>query len=66
MYGEIQNMTMEDINEFFNNNIKGLDYSISVIGNKKDLDMKALTRLGEVQEMDIDYLFNYKETEIKQ
>ncbi|MGI9531401.1 M16 family metallopeptidase [Lutimonas sp.] len=66
MYREIQNMTMEDVNEFFNDNIKGKSYSVSVIGNKNDLDMKALAKLGEVHEMDIDYLFNYQETEVKQ
>ena len=66
MYKEIQNMTMADVSNFFESNIKGQDYSVSVIGNKKDLDMKALAKLGKVREMDIDYLFNYKETEVKQ
>ena len=37
-----------------------------VIGNKKDIDFSALGKLGEIQEMDIDYLFNYeKNKEIK-
>ncbi|GAL77673.1 hypothetical protein JCM19274_5386 [Algibacter lectus] len=34
-----------------------------VIGNKKDIDFKALKELGKVQEMDVDYLFNYEKTE---
>ncbi|GAB1309222.1 insulinase family protein [Urechidicola sp. KH5] len=66
MYNTIQNMTMKDMSNFFNDNIKGQKYSVSVIGNKKDLDMKALEKLGTVHEMDIDYLFNYKEEEVKQ
>ena len=66
MYKEIQNMTMADVSNFFATNIKGQDYSVSVIGNKKDLDMKSLEKLGEVHELDIDYLFNYQTTEIKQ
>lgn len=66
MYEIIQNMTMQDISDFFSNNVKGQDYSVSVIGNKKDLDMKALEKLGTVNEMDIDYLFNYKELDVKQ
>ncbi len=66
MYNEIQNMTMKDIGNFFDTNVKGQDYSVSVIGNKKDLDMKTLSKLGEVHEMNIDYLFNYKEIEVKQ
>ena len=66
MYNEIQNMTMADVSEFFANNIKGHDYSVSVIGNEDDMDMEALKKLGEVHIMDIDYLFNYKETAVKQ
>ena len=66
MYNEIQNMTMDDISSFFNENVKGQNYSVSVIGNKKDLDLKSLAKLGKVREMDIDYLFNYQETEVKQ
>ena len=66
MYEQIKKMTMGDVNSFFNENVKGKDYSISVIGNKNDLDLKALTKLGQVHEMDVDYLFNYKEVEVKQ
>jgi hypothetical protein len=45
---------------FFNNNIKGQDYNVMVIGNKEDVDMQSLSKLGEVEELDIDYLFNYE------
>jgi len=66
IYNEIQNMTMEDLSNFFNENVKGKNYSVAVIGNKNDMDMKALSKLGQVHEMDVDYLFNYKEVEVKQ
>nr|WP_321223451.1 insulinase family protein [uncultured Psychroserpens sp.] len=61
MYNTIKNMTMDDLREFFNTNIKGENYNVMVIGNKKDIDFKALEKLGKVQEMDIDYLFNYEQ-----
>ncbi len=60
MYETIKGMTMEDLKVFFNENIKGENYNIMVIGNKKDVDMKALSKLGDVKEMDVDYLFNYE------
>lgn len=66
IYNEIQNMTMADLSNFFNENVKGKNYSVAVIGNKNDMDMKALSKLGQVHEMDVDYLFNYKEVEVKQ
>ncbi len=66
MYNTIKNMTMDDLNDFFNENIKGENYNVMVIGNKKDVDLNALSKLGQVQEMDIDYLFNYeKDQEVK-
>ncbi|WP_158850032.1 M16 family metallopeptidase [Algibacter sp. L1A34] len=63
MYNTIKDMTIEDLRDFFNNNIKGEQYNVMVIGNKKDIDFKALEALGKVQEMDVDYLFNYEKSE---
>ena len=60
MYDTIKNMTLADLKEFFDANIKGETYDIMVIGNKNDVDMKALSKLGVITEMDIDYLFNYE------
>lgn len=66
IYNEIQNMTLEDVSNFFKNNVKGQDYSVSVIGNEDDMDMEALEKLGEVHIMDVDYLFNYRAENVKQ
>ncbi|MBT8266940.1 MAG: insulinase family protein [Bacteroidia bacterium] len=63
MYNAIKNMTIDDLRTFFNTNIKGENYNIMVIGNKNDIDMQALKKLGDIQEMDIDYLFNYEKPE---
>ncbi|WP_397362782.1 M16 family metallopeptidase [Olleya sp. R77988] len=63
MYNAIKDMTLADLRGFFNKNIKGEDYNVMVIGNKKDVDLKALSKLGKVQEMDIDHLFNYEKSE---
>ncbi|WP_407269137.1 M16 family metallopeptidase [Tenacibaculum maritimum] len=59
IYRAIKNMTLNDLKDFFNRNIKGESYNVMVIGNKKGLDVKSLERLGKVTELDIDYLFNY-------
>lgn len=67
MYKAIEKMTLADLKGFFDQNIKGEQYNIMVIGNKKDVDMDALSKLGKIQEMDIDYLFNYEKAKnIKQ
>ena len=54
---------MDYLKTFFNNNIKGENYNVMVIGNKKDMDFDALSKLGTIKEMDIDYLFNYNQPE---
>ncbi len=60
IYDAIKSMTLSDLKEFFDSNIKGETYDIMVIGNKKDVNMEALSKLGVIKEMDIDYLFNYE------
>ncbi|WP_298480150.1 M16 family metallopeptidase [uncultured Maribacter sp.] len=62
MYNAIKDMKLSDLKTFFNSNIKGENYNVMVIGNKKDIDFKALKKLGKVQEMDIDELFNYEKS----
>ncbi len=65
MYDAIKDMTLADLREYFQKNISGEDYNVMVIGNKKDIDMKALSMLGKVQELDVDYLFNYETEDVR-
>ena len=60
MYEAIKKMTMTDLRNFFSNNIKGSKYDLMVIGNKEDVDIDAMKRFGKLQELDLDYLFNYE------
>ncbi|CAM1354077.1 M16 family metallopeptidase [Tenacibaculum insulae] len=59
MYNTIKNMKMEDLKAFFDKNVKGESYNVMVIGNKKDLNVESLKKLGKIKELDVDYLFNY-------
>jgi predicted Zn-dependent peptidase len=65
MYDIIKDMTLADLKAYFDKNISGEDYNVMVIGNKKDIDFDALSLLGKVKELDIDYLFNYENEEVK-
>src|SRR5690606_17578348 len=60
IYNAIEKMTMEDLRNFFNENIKGGNYTVMVVGNKNDVDLNALGKLGKIEEVDLDYLFNYQ------
>ena len=59
MYNTIKNMEMSDLKAFFDKNVKGESYNVMVIGNKKDLNVQSLQKLGKIKELDVDYLFNY-------
>ncbi|PCH76824.1 MAG: peptidase M16 [Flavobacteriaceae bacterium] len=66
IYEEVQNITMKDLAAFFVENIKEKKYTSLVIGNKKDMKMKELLKLGEFKELDVNYLFNYQLETVKQ
>jgi predicted Zn-dependent peptidase len=66
MYNTIKDMSLEDLKTFFNENISGNNYNVLVIGNKKDVNFEALNKLGVVQELDVDYLFNYEKEETEE
>jgi len=61
MYNSIQKMTLADLNNFFDENISGGSYNVMVIGNKNDVDLNTLGKLGKLQELEVDYLFNFEQ-----
>ena len=58
-YEAIEKMTLDDLEIYFNENIKGRSYVFCVIGKKEDMDMEALKKLGEVKELSLEELFGY-------
>ena len=56
---EIESLTLNDLNDFFKNYVKNVPFDVLFIGNKKDIDFESLSGLGELQELDPKYLFNY-------
>ena len=59
VYSEIQNISLTDLNQFFNDYIKNSQFDLMVLGNKKDIDFKVLEQFGTVKELTPEYLFNY-------
>ncbi len=58
-YDAAKNMSIDDFEKFFNDNIKNQNYSYLIFGKKDILDQKALKSLGEVKELSIEDLFGY-------
>ncbi len=59
VYNEIDAMTPDKLEEFFNAHVAGRPFTYLVMGNRKDIDMELLKRLGPVTELTLEDLFGY-------
>lgn len=59
IYSALNEMTMDELKVFFNQNVKGVDYAFTVIGNKKLVDVDMLKKLGEYKELTLEDIFGY-------
>ena len=59
LYNDIQNMTLDDAAAFQLQWVKGRTYYYGILGNKKDLDMEALKKIGPVTELTTQDIFGY-------
>jgi predicted Zn-dependent peptidase len=58
-YESAQKATIQDIQEFFNNNFKDKNYTYMMVGNKNSIDLNSLKNIGPVEELSLEQLFNY-------
>lgn len=58
-YQAANTMTIDEFEQFFNTKIKGQKYTYLVFGKKDKLDQKALSKLGDVEELSLTELFGY-------
>jgi len=59
IYREVAEMTLDDLGDFFNKEIKGSKFSYLVLGNTKLLDKKILKKLGPITELKLEEIFGY-------
>lgn len=59
VYEEVPTMSLDDLNAFFEEHIKGNNYTFLVLGKKGNIDMKVLGRIGKVEELTLEEIFNY-------
>jgi zinc protease len=59
IYQFVQQSSMKDLHDFFNAYVKDKKFTYCMIGNLKDIDMKALKEFGEVKEIPLQELFGY-------
>lgn len=52
-------MTLDDVVEFQQENVKGRKYYYGILGKIEDLDMDALSKLGKVVVLSTEDIFGY-------
>lgn len=59
IYEAAQTMDINEFKKFFDEHIKGHNYTYMILGKKSSLDMTTLQKLGEVKELSLEELFGY-------
>lgn len=59
IYEEIKNLTIEDLNYFYEEEIKPVHYHVAILGKKENLDFGAIENLGELREVSLEEIFGY-------
>lgn len=59
IYEQVQVMELSDLKLFFEEHVKGKQYTICVIGKKENMNMDVLQSLGELNELSLEEIFGY-------
>lgn len=59
IYTQTQRLSLKDLEDFFNQHIKGKKFNVGLIGKKENLDWEAVQKMGEVKELTLEELFGY-------
>ena len=59
IYSSLEQIDMKELKLFFDNNIKGRNYTFCVIGNQDLVDHNKLKDIGQYQELTLEEIFGY-------
>ncbi|MGB1019100.1 MAG: M16 family metallopeptidase [Chitinophagales bacterium] len=59
VYENLQNFSLKNLSQFFQEHIKNKKFSFCIIGNPEKIDKRALKSMGEINKMDLETLFGY-------
>jgi predicted Zn-dependent peptidase len=59
IYDKAQNLTLADVKKFQEENVKGSNYTILVLGDKTKLDESTLAKYGKVKYVTLEEIFGY-------
>ena len=59
LYNQVPELTINDVQEFFNEYIQGQHYNIMVLADTAKIDLKALAEYGEITHLTLEEIFGY-------
>lgn len=59
MYAEIEKLTLAELTDFYNAEIKPLKYNTAIIGKKENLEVTAMSKMGDFLEVSLEEIFGY-------
>lgn len=59
IYAEIGKLTLAELTNFYNTEVKPLKYNTAIIGKKENLDMDSINKMGAFQEVSLEEIFGY-------
>lgn len=59
LYAEISSLSLSDVAQFYNEQMRPLKFNTALIGKKENLDMAALEKLGKFKELSLEEIFGY-------
>ena len=59
IYHEIENLLLEDLTQFYNQEISPISYNVAIMGKKENLDHSAIENLGDFHELSLEEIFGY-------
>lgn len=59
IYKEVEKLSLADLTNFYDSQLKPMKYNTAIIGKKENLDMDALNKIGKFQEVSLEEIFGY-------
>jgi hypothetical protein len=55
----VKELTLPQLSNFYNTEVKPVNYNTAIIGKKENLDMNAINKLGTFREVSLEEIFGY-------
>ena len=59
VYEQVQNLSLDDVVKFQQENVKDRRYTICILGRDSDFDMEGLSRFGTIKKVSTEEIFGY-------